>query len=236
MTRRGWYGAVIAALIVLAAWDVGTARACHLTAKDEPACATVAVRATNEIYVAYIDSAPREVFFTRSLDGGATWSPRLNLSTNAGTSIRPAIAVDATGKIYVAWGDDTAGKYHVLLRVSGDQGATWSSTIDVTPDVPGKNRLPKLTLDTNGVLYVAWTNNRYQMVAGVPTQTRRVMVRFTSNGGQTWSAAQSVSQLNSLADVIRSDMVVGTDGRLYVVWEDDVDGNFDVYMSRGVRK
>jgi hypothetical protein len=84
--------------------------------------------------------APSQVFFTRSLDHGATWSTPSNLSLpNPVQSFAgardPGVGVDTSGKITVAWEDDSNGKFSgdndIYIRTSTD-AVTFSGSMDVS--------------------------------------------------------------------------------------------------------
>ena len=49
-------------------------------------------------------------YIAESTDSGASFGPIINLSDNAGTSFRPAIAVSGNN-VHVVWHDDTPGNY-----------------------------------------------------------------------------------------------------------------------------
>jgi hypothetical protein len=82
------------------------------------------------------------VFFTRSQDGGQSWSPPLHLAGNFGRALRPAIAVDqTTGSIIVSWidaqDDPTAMTFRLYAAQSDDGGATFSTPAAFSPPFPG---------------------------------------------------------------------------------------------------
>jgi Neuraminidase (sialidase) len=222
-------------VVVCAAWPSAIALACHDTLQGRPACPTLAVRAHDEIYVVYINLNPRDIFFTRSLDGGATWSTPLNLSDNPGDSVRPSIAVSTEGKIYVAWGDNTDGKYDVFLRSSTDAGASWSPRINVTAKIKGQDRLPSIAVDAQGTLYVAWAHKERRPEGDVVLIEREVFLQYSRDGGVTWSAPYSVSRAPSLSPIIRPEIAVDPVGDLHVVWEEEDSGIVDIYYSKGVQ-
>ena len=217
-------------------WSAPQALACHETVQGRPACPSLAVRANEQIYVVYINRNPRDIFFTRSLDGGATWSTPVNLSTNGGDSVRPTIAITAEGIIYVAWGDNTGGHYDVLLRSSADTGKTWTPVRNITAQVPGQDRLPSIAVDADGTLYVTWAHKVRHNEGGVITLDREVFLQYSRDGGSTWSAPYSVSRVPSASDIMRPELTIDPAGNLYVIWEEEEDsGNVEVYLSKGTR-
>ena len=121
-----------------------------------PVIATDPTNAEN-IYVTWSsDNGPSQtdVFVSRSLDGGTTWSPvpvRVNDDPlgNPRDQFFPWISVATDGTVRVMWGDDRldlinpGGKlYDVFMAESTDQGASFSPNIRVTttssdPDFDG---------------------------------------------------------------------------------------------------
>lgn len=59
-----------------------------------------------------------EIYFSRSTDGGTTWSDPINVSSAAGRSEWPVLEVDAAGYLYVAWEDNQTGTYHIHFTSS----------------------------------------------------------------------------------------------------------------------
>lgn len=99
------------------------------------------------VYVAWSSCTPTsqaDVFFSRSLDGGATWSPTPLRVNDDGTSnprdqFFPAITVDDQGVIRAMWGDDrldtvNAGghNYDIFAAASTDHGASFGANVRVT--------------------------------------------------------------------------------------------------------
>jgi hypothetical protein len=78
------------------------------------------------------------VFFTRSRDGGQSWSEPLHLAGKFGGAVRPSIAVDnAMGSMIVSWidsRDDTKGlTFRLYAAQSDDGGATFSTPAAFSP-------------------------------------------------------------------------------------------------------
>jgi len=98
----------------------------------------------NDFYCAY--PAKNGVFFTKSHDGGTTWSPPLRLAGAAGDALMPSLAVeDATGQIVVDWldsRDDASGKTLRLYAArSTDGGASFESARPFSEPFPGGGKL-----------------------------------------------------------------------------------------------
>jgi hypothetical protein len=108
--------------------------------------------------------APSQVFFTRSLDHGATWSTPVNLSLpNPVQSFAgardPHVGVDTSGKITVAWEDDSNGKFSgdndIYIRTSTD-GVTFSSPMDVSNTTDQIEVSPIIVETPTGKRYMTW--------------------------------------------------------------------------------
>lgn len=83
------------------------------------------------------------VYFSRSTDGGRTWSSRLKInddSTSASDTMQqfmPWMAVDYRGWIHVIWYDGrrhppNSRRYDIFYSYSSDRGQTWSANERVT--------------------------------------------------------------------------------------------------------
>jgi len=86
------------------------------------------------------DFGPERIFFARSLDGGSTWSPRVDVSTAPAGSAHafPAIVAGVAGDVRIAWMDARGGTlWNVYYRTSRNGGATWSAEADISSDAVG---------------------------------------------------------------------------------------------------
>ncbi|HKR63497.1 MAG TPA: pre-peptidase C-terminal domain-containing protein [Thermoanaerobaculia bacterium] len=95
--------------------------------------------ATNEPGSSTTSSCKTRIWFSRSTDGGATWSARVKINNQSGLNdqFNPFLAVDETnGTIGAIYYDTVADagrkKVDVYYQMSTDGGATWQAAVKVT--------------------------------------------------------------------------------------------------------
>ncbi|HPI85659.1 MAG TPA: T9SS type A sorting domain-containing protein [Bacteroidales bacterium] len=213
---------------------------------------------TNNIYVTwtqfdeYGTSDPSKfsnIMFSRSFDGGLSWSPAVQINQVSGdcvdednTTEGAVPCVGPEGQIYVSW----AGPAGLVFDRSYDQGDTWlDEDIFVSDigggwayDIPGiyrANGLPVTSCDTSsgpyrGTIYINWSDQR-----NGPGDTDVWLVKST-DGGDTWSDLIRVNDDPPGKHQFFTWMTIDqTNGYLYFVFYDrrNHDNNYtDVYMAR----
>jgi hypothetical protein len=172
------------------------------------------------IYVAWDDYTPgvQEIFFKRSSDGGITWTKDKQLTNNPGSSVFPAIAADGSN-IYIVWADAEFGGVDIFFKRSNDAGATWTPSMRLTYNAGG-SFYPAIAVDGSNI-YVVWEDNtlgNYEIYfkrssdRGVSWTPNK---RFTNNSGDSRSPAIAVDGFN-----------------VYVTWNDITPGNYEIYFKR----
>jgi len=70
------------------------------------------------IHLAFYDDTPGlyEIYYRKSLDGGATWSATQRLTWTSLWSEYPDIAVDSNYTVHIVWGDFTPGNYEIYYK------------------------------------------------------------------------------------------------------------------------
>lgn len=214
-------------------------------------------KTNNNIYLTwtqfddYGSSNPADVstiMFSKSLDGGATWSPALKINDVDGDCIDEDNTVEGAtpalgpnGEIYVSW----VGPNGIVFKRSLDQGNTWSSEISVTNvpggwdySIPGINRangLPITKCDlsggpNHGTIYVNWSDQRN----GVDDTD--IWLTQSSDGGDTWAAPSRVNDDPAGKQQFFTWMDIDqTNGNLWFIFYDRrayTDNNTDVYLAQ----
>lgn len=153
----------------------------------------VAVGRGNEIYVAWQNEQERykgNIRFSRSVDGGKTFSPAIDLNTNIpGPPIGrgfQTIAVDAKGRVLVAWIDqrnktpEDQATAEIWMAESEDGGKTFSRDRKIVSNVCECCRLT-MVLDSAGRIFLS-----YRSVPRTGPMFRDIAVARSEDGGKTF--------------------------------------------------
>lgn len=104
--------------------------------------------------------SPGTEYFTRSTDGGTTWSTPVAVDPQAGTInltewwIDVSLDVDRAGNLYAAWDTQRGGRDTAWLAWSSDHGQTWSPPLRVTSG--STEKLVEVAAARPRSVYVAW--------------------------------------------------------------------------------
>ena len=113
----------------------------------------------NNIFVVWHEGSEQysDVFFTKSVDGGLTFSKPINLSQTNAKSQFPQIVANKEN-VYVAWHDYSQGNGDIFLRESTDSGDTFGSIRNLSNNEEESNIFvlgPQIFL-TNNQVYTVW--------------------------------------------------------------------------------
>jgi len=190
------------------------------------------------VYVAYrgdqTDSS--HVYFSKSTDGGQTWSPGLRVNyPNQG--IIQSLAVDAGGDIFIAYTHvDSNSQRDVHCTRSTDGGTSFSYPVMVNDD--GTNywtqQAPAIAVDTSGEeVFLAWMDARDGNTSQWDIYFSRSM-----DGGMTFEPNVRVDDTGTDSSLQRwPGIAVDRAGEnVYVAWQDDRNSStswdMDIYFSR----
>jgi hypothetical protein len=175
------------------------------------------------LHVVWYDDTPgnAEIYYSKSTDGGATWSPSKRLTWTVGNSFWLALAVDSSGYIHVVWSDPTPGNAELYYKKSMDGGSSWTASKRLTW-TSELSSAPDIAVDSSNSLYVVW----HDMTPG----NLEIYCRKSPDGGATWTSSQRLT-LNS-GDSLFPDIVRDSAGNLHVVWEDFTPGKWEIYYKK----
>ena len=179
----------------------------------------------NDVYLIWNDNSTGRygVLVSKSTDGGMTFSSPVNVSRNVGTSSSPQFAVSGNN-VYVVWQAKTTGKYQIIFAKSTDGGSTFGTPANISNNT-GDSSYPKIIADGNDI-YIAWsftiTNKDYD-----------ILFTKSNDGGNTFGNPANIS--NNLGDSGLPQMSA-SGNNVYVTWENNNLGNFDVFVARSTDK
>jgi BNR/Asp-box repeat protein len=105
---------------------------------------------------------PGHELFTRSTDGGKTWSPAVEVGGSAGTLsdtewwIDGDLSTDRAGNLYATWDTQTSAGDIGWLSYSTDGGSTWAAPTRVTRDQDNAVHIVESAGAGPGIVDIAW--------------------------------------------------------------------------------
>ena len=193
-----------------------------------------------------------QIVFSRSTDGGQTWSVPVPLSqahnnNSVGGRQGTQIGVGPDGTVYVVWTDSVNKQSVERLAISHDGGAKFdasrviaSAPSDFPAALPGASfrlspTFPSLSVGSDGSVYVAWTN----YLNGHGT----VQLIHSTNGGVNWSTpitAGDVPHRSAYFAAVTARPAPGNVAIVFNALDDKIAGtapgagvtSFDAYVAR----
>jgi hypothetical protein len=191
---------------------------------------SIAVDASGDIYVAWQDSrnGDFDIYLAKSTDGGAFFGTNLGVNdSSGGHQCDPSIAVDAIGDIYVAWHDSRNGDRDIYLAKSTDGGASFGTNLRVDDSLSGGQWSSSIAVDASGNVYVAWHDSR--------NGDFDIYFAKSTDGGASFGTNLRVDDSLSGKQEYPS-IAVDASGNVYVAWQDSRNGDFDIYLAKGINE
>ena len=177
----------------------------------------IAVDSSDNLHLVWSDTkfGNPEIIYKQSTDGGASWTAPRQLVWNTGDSLNPFIAASSGSEITIAWEDNTFGNYEIFTLKSTNKGATWEPrTRETWNSGPSKGSF-YLFSGPDGSLF--WQDNS--------TGSNEIFLRENTSPSKTritWNSGDSISPKAAAAP----------DGTIYLVWTDDLAGNYEIYFKK----
>jgi hypothetical protein len=214
----------------------------RLTNDDKKSALPTITVAGETVYVAWEHYEPKcSVHFRRSLDGGETWSKSIQI-TGQQEEGGPALAVGDGGVLHFVYAsqkdsDETNGyNWELYHRMSEDQGKSWNDPVRLTYDKIGDSRFPVLAA-SSGTLHVVWWDDRndtsiphfgYPPINPEADHNFEIYYKRSSDNGVTW---ETDVRLTTAKGVGRAPAVISSVDDVYIAWQDNRDGNEEIYFK-----
>lgn len=186
----------------------------------------LAIDRADTLHVVWGDNSgghPQISYRSRAV-GFDVWSPVSNISNTPGYADAPTIAVDSTGRLHVAWGDNSPGAFDIYYS-SQAVGGGWSAPVNLS-NSELTSVLPALAVGPNDSLHLVWNDDS--------TGNWEIYYRVRAPSGG-WSATRNLSNTPGNIDDDNDPpaLAVGADGLARVVWFDrSGPWRWDLYYTR----
>jgi hypothetical protein len=171
--------------------------------------------------------------FTRSSDGGRTWSAPVSVTDEPAFARRHnfhALYAAPDGSLYVSWLDDREGKAAPYVTHSSDGGRTWSPNRRVGTGEACPCCRTALTSAADGTVFIGWRQV-------LPGNVRDIVVARSNDQGVTWSGPVRVHADDWVYDGCPHagpSIQVDAANRLHVAWWTGKEGAAGVYYTHSV--
>lgn len=162
-----------------------------------------------------------DIFFTKSLDRGTTFSKPVNLSDDPGNSQGPAVAVSEKGIVYVVWTDNSVGTYETFFTKSLDRGNTFSKVSVISSNV-ARSISPSISAYGNNT-YVVWSDNTFG--------NDEIFFMNSMDNGSTFNMPININEDAGISGVAQI-TIAPEAGNLYLIWQDNAIGNPVIYFTK----
>ena len=135
------------------------------------------------------------------------WTPPVDVSAAGGSAFAPQIVVTGTNALSAIWYRSNGTNNIVQSSASADNGATWSTPVDVSA-TGGSAFAPQIVVTGTNTLSAIWyRSNGTNLI---------VQSSLSTNNGATWSTPVNVSA--ALGDAVDPQLVVTGANALSAIW------------------
>ncbi len=195
------------------------------------------------VFIAWEEYTPKcSIKFLRSPDGGKSWDGLVDVTDGKEVG-SPSFVMTSDKTLHMTYGstkgsEQTKGyNWEAYYRRSTDLGKTWGAEVRLTDDEIGDTRFPLLEADGDQLFHMLWWDDRddtsIEHIGYPPKQPEsdhnyEVYYKRSQDGGDSWEADRRLTKDDAISEG-PSAAVKG--GKVYVVWADERDGNFEIYVK-----
>jgi hypothetical protein len=184
---------------------------------------SIAAGSGDSIHIVWQDDGPgnSEIYYKRSMNGGASWPMTRRMTWSSGASLNPGVASDSGNNIHVVWTDLSPGNYEIFYKKSTNGGTNWPMTKRLTWN-GGSSGAPVIATDLGDNIYVGWndyTPGNYE-----------IFFKRSTNGSVLWSTKRLTW---NGGDSMVPDIATYSTGEIHVVWADSSPGNKEIHYRKG---
>lgn len=161
-----------------------------------------------------------EIYYKRSLNAGVSWETDTRLTNDAASSWNPSVTVSGS-VVHIVWQDDRNGNTEIYYKRSLDAGVSWGADTRLTNNT-SSSVSPTVTVYGSAV-HIVWFDNR--------DGNEEIYYKRSIDGGVSWGAD---IRMTSNTAISRNPSVTASSTAIHVVWEDNRDGNWEIYYKGSI--
>lgn len=181
------------------------------------------------------DSVPdgpiNTIFFMKSTDLGASWTPphQVNPPSSGEISIITVCATDSNHHIYICFAAGSPIDKEVYITKSVDGGTTWSTPVQVNDVSTNMQRMVEMHIDEEDTIHIAWLDAQ--------NDEWDIYYSYSEDGGTTFSSDVKITTEGFPLSFSRpgdyNTLRSGPDGKLFIVWTDGrALTDQDIYLAK----
>lgn len=169
------------------------------------------------VYISFLDSSGLSLYGPNEIDSTITNQTNCKLSYSYFAS-----------STIVVWEDernfnDSLGDIYMKIY---DENFLSYSSIRVNSGVLFSQHNPDVAVDSNGNIYVVWTDNRNNGDEDI------YMQKFNSSGVKQWNDGDKIVNLGIEHNQYSPKIAIDNNDKIYIIWTDQKNGDEDIYMQK----
>ena len=170
-----------------------------------------------------------EIYFKKSIDGGASFGDTINLSNNTGDSTDPYLASSNDMNIYVVWRDNSEGTEQIYFKRSTDGGASFETGLSEQLTLSNNTAKsqdaiePQVASDKSNV-YAVWSQGDFD------SNLTDIFFKKSTDGGASFGDTLNLSNSFNIHSTLPSLTLLKEN--VYTAWTEGPLNDGEVYYRR----
>ena len=200
----------------------------------------IAVDKYGNLYAVWHDARKpgTDIYFSKSIDGGNTWSPNLYINSPNDYEQFPSIDVDKNnGYVYIAWTSEYSNSDgDIIFARSVDGGDSFETPVYVNDTLSTETHQNScdIAVSGSGEIYVCWVDGRNK-IDGYDDED--IYCAKSTNNGLSFGQDVKVSDDTENGYQINPSITVDASGNIYIAWRDSRRSSADdIYFAKSTNK
>lgn len=187
----------------------------------------------DNIYIVWTDerNGNQDIYAQKyNQDGEKQWLNDIQVNNNSSENqYSPAIAIDSSNNLYITWTDERNVNKDIFAQKIDENGVRdviWNDNKKINTDSTTTNQSESsIAINNTGDIYIAWTDER-NGDEDIYAQ------KYDTNGNPIWPTDTRININTGNSSQSDPQITINpTDGTAYVTWNDNRNGEFDVFAS-----